>query len=64
MKGLWALHRAGFLDQPRKESLPEPDREATPHPGERPPPCHRYQAIRALHYLATDRLPANGHAWP
>lgn len=62
VKGLWALHRAGFLDQPeRKETLPEPDREPLPHPGERPPPCQRYQAIRArLHYLATDRLPADG----
>ena len=64
VKGLWALHQAGFLDQPeRKETLPEPDREAPRHPGERPPPCQRYEAIRArLHYLATDRLPADGRA--
>ena len=64
VKGLWALHQAGFLDQPeRKEMLPEPDREAPRHPGERPPPCQRYEAIRArLHYLATDRLPADGRA--
>ena len=64
VKGLWALHQAGFLHQPeRKETLPEPDREAPRHPGERPPPCQRYEAIRArLHYLATDRLPADGRA--
>ena len=64
VKGLWALHQAGFLDQPqRKETLPEADREAPRHPGERPPPCQRYEAIRArLHYLATDRLPADGRA--
>lgn len=64
LKGLWALHQAGFLAQPkRQEMLPEADLQALRDSRELPLPSQRYQAICArLHYLVTDRLLADGRA--
>jgi uncharacterized cofD-like protein len=60
IKGLWALHQAGWLNVPAgKEVLPAADFISFGKYPPRMPPCLRYEKIRShLHYLSTELIQA------
>ena len=64
IKGLWALQLAGRLERPeRRETLPEAESAFHHEWSEKPPPCRRYEQIRAsFRYLTTEMLPADAPA--
>ncbi len=64
IKGLWALHQAGYLTQPAcKETLPAADFLVPNGFDPKPVPCLRYEKIRSqLHYLSTELITAGSLA--
>ncbi len=64
IKGLWALHQTGFLDQPAcREKLPEADFTSFIEYRPRLTPSLRYEKIRSqLHYLSAESIEAGSLA--